>query len=79
LPTITIDPAYQITPAQLGTPELTQAFNPGTGANYPAIGLTDLNNIDQMLSEDRTHPSVVGAEYLGKRLAENIYQAVMAL
>ena len=84
LPTITVDPTYEITPAVLGTPVLTQSFNPGSGANYPTpasapIGATDLNNIDRMLSEDRVHPSPVGAAYLGKRLAENLYQAVMAL
>lgn len=84
LPSIAIDPAYEITPAVLGTPELTQAFHPNEDADYPPpssapLGATDLNNIDRMLSEDRTHPSVVGVEYLAKRLAENIYQAVMAL
>lgn len=79
LPTIAIDPTYEITPAVLGTPEITQGCNP-TG-DYPLSGPlgADLNNIYRMLMEDRTHPSVVGAEYLGKRLAENIYQAVMAL
>jgi hypothetical protein len=84
LPTISIDPTYVITPAVLGTPEVTQGFNPGPDADYPLpanapLGATDLNNIDRMLAEDRTHPSVVGVEYLGKRLAENIYQAVMGL
>jgi hypothetical protein len=84
LPTITIDPTFEITAAVLGTPQVTQGLNPGPNADYPLPanappGATDLNNIDRMLSEDGTHPSVVGVEYLGKRLAENIYQAVMAL
>jgi hypothetical protein len=81
LPTITIDNEYVITPAALGTPVLSQGANPGSGADYPFLGPpgADLNNIYAFLSEDRTHPSVLGAEYLGKRLAENIYQAVMAL
>ncbi len=84
LPTISIDPTYEIAPAALGAPQLTQGFNPGTAADYPLPasappGATDLNNIDRMLGEDGTHPSVVGVEYLGKRLAQNIYQAVMAL
>lgn len=84
LPTITIDPTYEITPAVLGTPALTQAYSPGATADYPLpafapIDATDLNNIDRLLTEDRTHPSTMGVEYLGKRLAENLYQAVMAL
>ena len=84
LPTLTIEGTFEITPATLGTPVLSQAVNPGAGADYPLpahapLGATDLNNIDRMLSEDKTHPSEVGVEYLGKRLAQNIYQAVMAL
>jgi lysophospholipase L1-like esterase len=81
LPTITIDPEYAITPAILGSPVLSQGINPGSGADYPFLGPpgADLNNIYRYLWEDKTHPSVLGAEYLGKRLAQNIYQAVMAL
>jgi hypothetical protein len=84
LPSITIDPQYEITPAVLGVPILTQGYNPDPStAAYPppssAPAGADLNNIYRMLAEDRTHPSVLGVEYLGMRLAENIYQAVMAL
>lgn len=81
LPTITIDPEYLITPAVLGAPVLSQGFNGGSAADYPFLGPpgADLNNIYRFLWEDKTHPSGIGSEYLGKRLAENIYQAVMAL
>ena len=85
LPTITIDPEYMITPAVVGTPVLTTGYNGDpTTANYPLpsnapLNATDLNNIYRLLWEDHVHPSVVGVEYIGKRLAENIYQAVMAL
>jgi hypothetical protein len=84
LPTFTIDRTYEITAATLGTPQLTQGYNadPATAA-YPLPSSAplggDLNNIYRLLWEDRTHPSVLGVEYLARRLAENIYQAVMAL
>lgn len=84
LPTFTIDPEHELMPAVLDQPVLTQGYNPDpVAAAYPLPGSapsgTDLNNIYTLISEDRTHPSPLGVEYLGKRLAENLYQAVMAL
>jgi hypothetical protein len=32
-----------------------------------------------MLSRDTVHPSPVGCEYVARRLAQNIYDAVLAL
>lgn len=84
LPTLNIDPTYQITPAVLGTPVLTQGVN--ANGQYPLlefapIGTTSsqLNNVYRMLSEDLTHPSCVGVEYLSKRLAQNLYESIMNL
>lgn len=84
LPTVTIDPTYQLTPSTLGTPTLTTGLNPN--GQYPLLsfappGVTaaELNNIYVMLQSDETHPSPVGADYLAQRLAQSIYDAVMAL
>ncbi len=84
LPSITIDATFQNTAATLGTPTLIGGVN--LGGRYPLLsfappGVTEaqLHNIDLYLSADTTHPSVLGVDYLSKRLAENIYQAVMTL
>jgi hypothetical protein len=84
LPTISIDRAFEVTPATLGTPTLIVGVNP-TG-EYPlpsfappGTSAVDLNNIYTLLSADTVHPSPLGVEYLSRRLAENIYQAVIAL
>ena len=82
LPIISIDPTYEITPATLGTPILMQGDN--INGQYPLpsfapLGATDLNNIYRYMSHDHTHPSPLGYEYIAKRLAQNIYDAVMAL
>lgn len=82
LPTLHIDPTYEITPAVLGTPELLVGTNPNGQYPLPEFapaGATDLNNIYRFLKFDLTHPSSLGVEHLSKRLAENLYQAVMAL
>ena len=82
LPAIAIDPTYATTPAVAGTPELIQGINPDGVYPLPSfapLGATDLNNIYRFLVTDLTHPSPLGVEYLSTRLAQNIYQAVMAL
>jgi lysophospholipase L1-like esterase len=68
----------------LGPPSLIVGINPN--GQYPQLSLAppgvtaaELNNIYVMLSTDTVHPSGVGAEYLAQRLAQNIYDAVMAL
>jgi hypothetical protein len=82
LPVIQIDPTYQVTAATLGPPQLLIGTNPG--GQYPLAafappGATDLNNIYTYLMPDLTHPSPLGVNYLSTRLAENIYEAVLAL
>ena len=82
LPTIHIDPTFETTPAVLGTPVLTVGVNQTGQYPLPSFappGATDLNNVLRLLQSDTIHPSGVGVEYLAKRLAQNIYQAVMAL
>jgi hypothetical protein len=82
LPAIAIDPTYGSTAAVLGTPELIAGINPDGAYPLPSfapLGATDLNNIYRLLAQDKTHPSPLGVEYLSTRLAQNIYQAVMAL
>ena len=84
LPTITVDPRFEILPAQLGTPTIIAGVNPN--GQYPLLSFAplgatadQLNNIYVMLGRDGVHPSPVGAEYIAGRLAQNVYQAVMAL
>jgi len=82
LPKVTIDPAFQITAATLGTPTLQSGINPNGAYPLPAWlpeGVSDLNNIYRLLRPDETHPSLVGVSYLSTRLAMNIFDAVMAL
>ena len=83
LPTIGIDRTYELSPATLGTPTLMVGINPDGGYPLPSfapVGVPgDLNNIYIMLMPDLTHPSPPGVAYLATRLAQNIYDAVMAL
>ena len=83
LPSISLDPTYAIRPATLGTPTLLVGINPNGEYPLPSFAPPgtsgELNNIYVMLRTDLTHPSPVGASYLSSRLAQNIYQAVMAL
>lgn len=84
LPAISIDQTYQLTASTLGTPILITGVNPN--GQYPLLsfapsGVTadQLNNIYTYIGADLTHPSGAGAEYLAQRLAQNLYDAVMAL
>ena len=84
LPSIAIDPAFEIVPATLGTPTLGAGINPD--GQYPLLSFapagvpaSELNNIFELLRDDLTHPSAAGVAYLAKRLASNIHDAVMAL
>jgi lysophospholipase L1-like esterase len=82
LPTVVLDPTFELAPATLGMPSLIAGVNPL--GEYPLqsfapAGATDLNNIYRYLSADTVHPSPPGAHYLSRRLAQNIYDAVMAL
>jgi len=83
LPTIAIDSTYQTTPAQLGTPVLMVGTNPNGAYPLPSFAPPgssgDLNNIYVMLMPDLIHPSPVGVNYLSRRLAQNIFEAVKAL
>jgi hypothetical protein len=84
LPTLVIDRTFEIAPATIGTPTLLVGINPN--GQYPllsfappGVSAADLNNIYVMLAIDTVHPSLLGAEYIAKRLAKNIYDAVAAL
>jgi hypothetical protein len=84
LPSITLDPRFELTPAALGTPVPTVGVNPDGQYPLPSfappgVPLSALNNVYTLLAADTTHPSPPGVEHLSQRLAENIYQAVMAL
>lgn len=83
LPGISLDPTYAIRPAVLGSPTLIVGINPDGEYPLPSFAPPgssgDLNNIYAMLRTDLTHPSPVGASYLSTRLAQNIFDAVMAL
>jgi hypothetical protein len=83
LPTFSLDPTFQIQPAVLGSPSLIVGINPNGEYPLPSFappGVSgDLNNIYVNLRTDLTHPSPVGASYLSSRLAQNIFDAVMAL
>jgi hypothetical protein len=84
LPTITIDATFEDSPTLLGTPTLIVGINPDGAYPLPSfapLGVTaeELNNIYVMMSIDKTHPSPVGAEYIAKRLAQSMCNAVLAL
>jgi len=82
LPAFSLDPTFQVVPATLSTPTLIVGVNPNGEYPLPSFappGATDLNNIYMMLRTDLTHPSPVGVSYLSSRLAQNIYEGVMAL
>lgn len=84
LPVLTIDPTFEIEPATLGTPELVVGVNPNGMYPLPAFApsgasAADLNNVYRLLSNDKVHPSPVGVEYLSRRLARCIHDAVLAL
>jgi hypothetical protein len=83
LPTITIDPTFQLSPATLAAPTLMVGINPNGAYPLPAFAPPgtsgELNNIYVMLMPDETHPSPVGVSYLSSRLAQNIFDGIMAL
>jgi hypothetical protein len=83
LPSISLDPTYAIRAAVLGSPTLIVGINPNGEYPLPSFAPPgtsgELNNIYVMLRTDLTHPSPVGASYLSSRLAQNIFDAVMAL
>ncbi len=84
LPTIEIDSRFAMQAASLGLPELVVPVNPDGQyplASFapPGVDAAALNNIPRLLASDGTHPSPLGVEYLSRRLAENIYEAVLAL
>ena len=84
LPTFSIDPTFEASPTVLGTPTLLVGINPNGEYPLPSFappGVTadELNNIFVMISMDKTHPSPVGTEYLAKRLAQSVCNAVLAL
>ncbi len=83
LPALIIDPTYQVSAASLGTPALLTPVNPNGQYPLPSFAPAgyagSLDNIAEMIDVDTVHPSPVGVQYLSTRLAQNLYQAVMAL
>jgi hypothetical protein len=84
LPSFDIDTTYELSPALLGTPTLMSGINPDGQYPLPSfappnVSVDALNNVYTVLERDMVHPSCVGVAYLSRRLAENIFQAVMAL
>jgi hypothetical protein len=83
LPEISVDPTYQLAPATLGTPVLMTGINPNGQYPLPSFAppgsAGKLNNIYTYLMNDTVHPSPLGVSYLASRLAQNIYEAVLAL
>jgi hypothetical protein len=82
LPTVVVDGTYALAPATVGTPVLMTPVNPD--GRYPlpeftTAQLAQLNNSPSMFGPDTIHPSPRGVSYLAGRLAQNIYDAVMAL
>jgi lysophospholipase L1-like esterase len=84
LPSISIDPRFEIEPATLGAPRLLVGINPD--GQYPLLDFappgvqaSQLNNIYTFIGTDGTHPSPPGVEYLAQRLARNIHDAIVAL
>lgn len=83
LPTLTIDPTFQSTPAQIGSPVLMTGVNP-TGVYplpsfAPAGAPGGLSNTYVNLMPELRHPSPSGVDYLSSRLAQNLYHAILAL
>jgi hypothetical protein len=82
LPTVTLDSTYELAPALLGSPTLTVGINPNGEYPLPSFappGNPNLNNIYTLLSNDETHPSTLGVDYLSSRLAQSLFDALMAL
>jgi hypothetical protein len=82
LPAIVVDHAYELSPAQAGVPVLITPVNPNGQYPLPSFSSADpalLNNAPEMLMPDRTHPSPRGVSYITTRLAQSIFDAVMAM
>ena len=83
LPSIEIDPTFELTPATLGSAVLTLGVNPDGEYPLPSFAppgsAGELNRIYTFILDDLVHPSPPGVAYLSTRLAQNIYEAVMAL
>lgn len=83
LPALSIDPTYQLAAASLGTPVLTTPINPNGQYPLPSFAPAgyagSLDNIPEMIDTDTVHPSPIGVQYLSARLAQNLYEAVLAL
>lgn len=83
LPSIEIDSTFQQQAATLGNPVLMTGVNPE--GDYPLPGFAPtgvpggLSNGYVMLLPDLMHPSPAGIDYLASRIAQNIYEAVIAL
>jgi hypothetical protein len=83
LPAIAIDRRFESSPAELGAPALGVGVNPDGQYPLPSFappGVTasDLNNVYTLQSSDTIHPSPLGVD-TARRLAQNVYDAVMAL
>jgi hypothetical protein len=80
LPGLTVNTAYQKSAAVLGTPVLVSGINAG-GSYPPAIANNPggYSNAYMMLMSDLTNPSPAGVDYLASRIAQSLYQAVLAL
>jgi hypothetical protein len=83
LPTFTVDPTFQLSPATLGTAQLMSGVNPSGSYPLPSFAPADvpggLSNTYVNLMPDLMHPSPAGVDYLSSRLAQSLYEAIMAL
>ncbi len=83
LPSVTIDPSFQRTAGALGTPVLMQGVNPQ--GVYPLAGFAPAtvpagySNTFVNLLPDLARPSPSGVDYLASRLAQSLFEAIMAL
>jgi lysophospholipase L1-like esterase len=83
LPLLTVDPTFQQLPATLGAPVLMSGVNAGGSYPLPAFAPAGVpggySNAYVNLMPDLTHPSPAGIDYLASRLAQSLYEAIIAL
>jgi hypothetical protein len=83
LPKLTINTTFQLTAATLGVPVLMGGVNPNGNYPLPAFAPASVpggfSNAYVNLLPDLTHPSPAGVDYLASRLAQSLYEAIMAL
>ncbi len=83
MPTLTVDATFQQTAAVLGVPVLINGQNDSGSYPLPAFAPPGVpggfSNAFVNLMMDFKHPSPNGVDYLASRLAQNFYEAVMAL